>query len=220
MTKQCVHLNAGAVFLRCALGFFFLRELVVWQWVRRLRFRGGAGIRLLVFLFHKWATPRSLIYALVFAALATILLDLWVRLVLAPLVRSWHAPRTDGSAGLFHLSPNERVVGSSPTRRKSGWIWQAGTLVGTNLRVWFFPRAHDAEIWSHPVASTGVARLEPAPRVAWGYIAGWPDRIAMMDGDGVSEVFAVADPEAVLSWFPPATVPGRTLGHEGGYDAC
>jgi hypothetical protein len=164
MTKRHVHLETGPVFLRSAVAFFLVRELVVWQRIRRRPLRPGG--RLPVFLFRKWATP--------------------------------------GSAGLFHLAANERVVDSFPARRKSGWSWPAGTLVCTNLRLWFFPRAHDAEIWSRSLDAREEVRLEPPPQIDWGLIADWPDRLAFQDGDGVPEVFAVADPDAVLPWFQPA----------------
>jgi hypothetical protein len=201
MTKRHVRLNSGVVFIRCAVAFFVVRELAVWRWVRRIRRRPAD--RLLVFLFRKGATPRSLLYALLFAGAVTLLLDLLVRLVIRPLARHWHAPWTDGSAGLFHLAANERVIDASPARRKSGWSWPAGTLVCTNLRLWFFPRAHDTETWSHPLAALEQVRLLPAPRIAWGLIAGWPDRLALRGGDGVPEVFAIPDTDAVLPWFHP-----------------
>jgi hypothetical protein len=200
MTKRHVHVDTGAVFLRNALAFFVVRELVVWRWVLRLRLRPGR--RLILFLFHKRATPRSLFYALLFAGAVTVVLDLLVGLVLRPLVRHWHAPWTDGSAALFHLSASERVIDSFPARRKSGLSWPAGTLVCTNHRLWFIPRAHDAEIWSRPLDTLREVRLVPPPRIAWGLIADWPQRLALQDGDGVPEVFAVPDPEAVLPWFP------------------
>jgi hypothetical protein len=83
--------------------------------------------------------------------------------------------------------------------------------VQTNLRLWFFPRAHDAEIWSRPLGAVRGVRLEPAPRIARGFILGWPDRVALQaggdsrngdgDADGGHELFAVADPQKVLAWF-------------------
>src|SRR5258708_30419495 len=112
MTKRQIRLNSGAVFLRCAGACFALLELIAWQWVRRIP--APPRTRLLVFLFHKRATPGSLHYALVFAVLATFVLDLLVRLFLRPLVQYWHAPWTDGAAGLFHVDANEPVLASSP----------------------------------------------------------------------------------------------------------
>lgn len=219
MTNRRVHLVSGAIFLRCALAFFLVRELLVWRVIRRVRRRPGA--RLMLFLFEKDATPSSMLQALIFAALVTSLLALWVRLVLRPLVMHWHSPWTDGSAGSFHLAAGERVVDSSPARRKSGWRWPAGTLVRTNLRLWFFPRAHDDEPWSLPLASVRGARLAPAPRFAWGFIDGWPDRVVLQAGDVDRDggdaggdravfVFAVPDPDAVVSWFPPAQADAAT----------
>jgi hypothetical protein len=228
MTKRQLRIDTGAVFWRLALGFFVLREAYVWLvWLRRLR--GRNGMRLLIFLFHKWATPHSVVYALVFATVATGFLYLLVRFVIGPLVRHWHTPWADESAGLFHVAANERVLVSSPARRKHGRFWLPGALVRTNLRLWFFPSAHDVEIWVRPLPALRNIHLEPAPRVAWGCVRGWPERLALDasaaggngNGDGYSdgghETFAVADPEAVLAWFEtstPAAVP--SVGNAGG----
>jgi hypothetical protein len=232
MTKRQLRLETGAVFLRLALGFFLVREAWVWLvWMRRIRVR--PGMRLPIFLFHKWATPHSVVYALLFGAIVTGLLYLMVRLVIGPLVRYWHAPRTDDSAGLFHVAANERVLVSAPARRKLGRFWLPGTLVCTNLRLWFFPRAHDVDIWFQPLAKLHSVHLEPAPRVAWGYIQGWPKRLVVdapgtgsngyangdSAGDGGPEVFAVADPDVVLAWFerPAVAPPTAPVGSPGRY---
>lgn len=218
MTKRRLQLNAGAIFVRLALVFFVLRQALVWLvWMRPLRAR--PGLRLLFFLFRKWATPHSVLYALLFAAAVTGLLQLLLRLVVAPLVKRWHAPWTDDSAGLFHLGASERVLDSSPARLAEGRRWVPGTLVRSNLRLWFFPRAHDAEIWSRPISSLHDIHLVPAPRIAWGYVQGWPERLALKAGradangnagrapaepDGVEDLlFALPDPHAVLAWFAP-----------------
>jgi hypothetical protein len=211
MTNRRLRLDTGAVFLRLALCFFVVREVVVWLvWMRRVRAR--FGFRFIFFLFKKWATPHSVVYALLFAAVATTVLYLFIRLVLEPLVRSWHTPWTDGSAGLFHVAANEQVLGTSPARRASGRSWTPGTLVWTNLRLWFFPRAHDADIWSRPLNALHEIHLEPAPRIAWGFILGWPERLVLRaagDGgdDDDKEVFAIADPEGVLAWFDRSDSP-------------
>src|SRR4051794_356695 len=210
MTRRQLYLCSGAFFLRSALVAFIAMELSAWRRIRR-RFRNRPGLRLRKFLVDQRAAPRWLIFALVFAAAATSLLELLVRLVMRPMVRNWHTPRTDGSGILFHLSANERVVGSSPSRRKSGRLWPAGTLVLTNLRVWFFPRAHDGETWSLGLAEVGDVRLETGPRLAGGMIGGWPSRLAIEPRDEggeedetkAAETFAVDDPEAVLAWFAP-----------------
>jgi hypothetical protein len=214
MTRRQLRLDTGQVFVRLALAFFAVREAYVWLvWMRRLRIKHG--MRLLIFLFHKWATPHSIVYALLFGALATGFLAMLVRLVIGPLVRRWHAPRGDESAGLFHVAANERVLFSAPCRRREGRLWLPGMLVRTNLRLWFFPRAHDAEIWSRPLAVLRNIHLEPERRTAWGCVHGWPRRLALdageppyssnLHGDGTDEggheVFATAEPEAVLAWF-------------------
>ncbi len=200
MTKRRFQLDTGAIFLRLALSFFVLREAFVFLVLIRRR---RLGARLLVLLFQ---TPRSILYALLFALAATTLLYLLVRLVLEPLVRSWHTPWIDGSAGLFHVAANEQVLSTSPARRAMGRRWTPGTLVGTNLRLWFFPRAHDADIWSRPLDALRDIHLKPGPRIAWGYIRGWPERLSLQvaeaaQDDGDDEVFAVPDPDAVLTWF-------------------
>jgi hypothetical protein len=205
MTKPRFQLDTGAIFLRLALAFFLLREVFVWLlFIRRVKKRLGG--RLWWFLVHNSATPRSILYALLFALVATTLLHLLVRLVLEPLVRAWHTPWSDGSAGLFHVAANERVIATSPGRRAMGRRWMPGTLVRTNLRLWFFPRAHDAEIWSEPLDSLHAIQLEPGPRIAWGYIRGWPERLSLQvaaegQGGGGHEAFATPDPSAVLAWF-------------------
>lgn len=205
MTKRRFQLDTGAIFLRLALSFFVLREAFVLLFLIR-RVKKHLAVRIWFFLFHKSATPRSIHYALLFALVATTLVHLLVRLVLEPLVRAWHAPWTDGSAGLFHVAANEQVLASSPGRRAMGRRWMPGTLVVTNLRLWFFPTAHDADIWSRPLDALHEIHLEPGRRIAWGYIRGWPERLALRaggdeQGDGDPEVFAVPDPDAVLSWF-------------------
>jgi hypothetical protein len=210
MAKRGVHLDTRAVFIRLTLIIFIILEVRVW--LSRIRLiRAPFLIRLLVFLFRHWATPRSLITAPLIAAVATGVLYLLVRLVLDPLVRSWHTPWTDGSAGLFHVAANERVLASSPGRHAVGRSWMPGTLVRTNLRLWFFPRAHDADIWSRPLGALTEIHLEPAPRRVWGYLQGWPARVVLRAADGAQpERFAVADPEGVLAWFePPATAAER-----------
>ena len=93
-----------------------------------------------------------------------------------------------------------------------GRRWAPGTLVWTNFRLWFFPRAHDADIWSRPLDALREIHLDPARRIAWGYITGWPERLSMWaagkgGGDEDHEVFAVPDPAAVLAWFAPSDVP-------------
>jgi hypothetical protein len=202
-----IHTHFIAVFVWCALLYFATRELIVWNRIQRVRMR--PEMRLMIFLFRKWATPNSVRYSLVFAFVAALLLELFARQILHPLVLRWHAPRTDESDGVFHLAASERVIRSSPARRASRRTWAAGTLVLTNQRLWFFPRAHDAEIWSRPLSAVRGVRLEPAPRIARGLIVGWPDRLALQasgeprDGDGAEghELFAIADPQAVLAWF-------------------
>jgi hypothetical protein len=154
-----------------------------------------------VFLFHPRATPGSLLLALTVAGLATLLTDVAARLVAGPLIDRWLRPRADASEGLFRLAATERVLDSTPARRKMGRSWPAGTLVRTNLRLWFFPASWTAEPWASPAGGLCEVGLVPAPRLAWGLLRGLPDRVLIPSEQGPGEVFAVADPRSVLSWL-------------------
>jgi hypothetical protein len=201
--RLSIHTRYFAVFFACALILFLGRELIFWHKYKGMGLR--PHVRVLVFLFRKGATPDSVRFALRFGFVTALVFEVLARFALRPLVERWHSPRCDDSDGLFHLAASERVLASSPARRAIGRHWPPGTLVCTNLRLWFFPRAHDAEVWSQPLQSRGRICLEPAPPRVWGLLVGWPDRLTLHDGaeDGRCEVFAVPDPEAVISWFHP-----------------
>jgi hypothetical protein len=135
------------------------------------------------------------------------------------------------------MAASEQTLASSPARRAEGRRWVPGTLVRSNLRLWFFPRAHDAEIWSRPLDALHDIHLKPAPRIAWGYVQDWPERLALRvvcaDGnrpratehpdDGDDLLFAVPDPAAVLGWFehpvdPPSSAAPPLSSPQGARD--
>jgi len=202
MAKPKLRLDAHAVFWRAAIVTFCLRQLWVWYRIQNFIPASKPVLRLWVFFFGKKAMPMSLLVALMVGGLVVLLADFWLQFLIRPLVKRWLSPPSDPSSAVFHLSPNEWIIDSAPARRFTGWLWRSGTLVRTNHRLWFFPNAWDAEPWSQSLGDLKQARLKPAPRAAWGFIRGWPERLALTAGADAEQVFAVADPEGIVSWFP------------------
>jgi hypothetical protein len=200
MPKTRIDLDVHTVFWRIAGLIFFLSLLTDWTSLPR-RVRPGRRI-----LFSLFSLPKALIVGLLASAIVTLLAWLAVRLVLRPAIERWHLPPSDGAMEAFHLASNEWVIASIPARRFMGWRWRVGTLVRTNIRLWFFPRFSDADVWSFPLESVGDVALEPAPRVAWGLIRNWPERIAVRLVDDDQEQFAVLEPRAVRAWLEPPTL--------------
>ena len=85
--------------------------------------------------FGRWGVRRSLLVALIAAALVTMAVDLIVCQIVRPLVRHWHSLRIDPDSGLFHLAADEWVVASSSARRAAGWHRPIGLLILTNRRL-------------------------------------------------------------------------------------
>jgi hypothetical protein len=195
MAKARLQLASQAVFWRT-----FGAAFVLFQFAALIgAMRGRRRILLNLLRFF----PIGLMASIVVATMATAVAAVVVRLVVRPLLERWLSPPADPDMGQFHLAANERVVASSPARRSVGRGWPAGTLIRTNLRIWFLPHAHDGEIWSCPLDRLADVRAEPAA-VPLGLIRDWPDRVAVrVDGDETA-LFAVPDPPAVLSWSRPA----------------
>jgi hypothetical protein len=170
------------------------------------------GRRLGLFLFHPKATRRSFWLAISLGFALTMLGELLNWLILRPIVRSWLAPRVDHSEAVFRLSASESVVDAVPARRRRGpWSWEPGSLVRTNLRLWFFPTAWDSEPWSIRMSEAGQSSLVPAPSVFWGLIQDLPERLLCTSASGSSAVFALREPELVEDWLrPDADKPERS----------
>jgi hypothetical protein len=196
-----VRLNRGRLLFGVATLVFIVRQLLILAFVLRLPIRPGH--RFVLFLFARWGSPRSLLYAMMAGAVATALAELIVMTLVRPLERTWLSPRVDGSAGLFQLSAREWVVAESPARRHLGWIWRAGTLIRSNLRVWFVAEGWNVTAWSVPIDGTTRARLVASPSMGWGLVDGMPDLLQVKTEGSEIEVFAVQDPTAVFSWFRP-----------------
>ena len=205
MTSRGIHLDWKPLFVGLAVIVFVSRQLFLIQ--RLLRFQMPLDHRIRLLLFHHWAAPRSLIYALLIAGVVTFVLQVLVSLIVGPLVRAWLQPRTDGTAGLFHLAAGESMVESVPARRLDGSSWIAGTLVRSNRSLWFIPEGWDAEPWSVPLNAIRSIGPEPGPPVAWGFVRGVPDRLVVVGNQGESAAFAVYDPEMLTTWFAPGLTP-------------
>ncbi len=196
MPKPYIELNAKTLFWRLSLIFFLVIEFRTWG---RLRRRVRQAHRLIFFLVY---TPLFYLRALFLAGVITLVLWLFIRYVVRPMALSWRAPRTDDSAGLFHLQPRETILATIPAQWRTEWGWRAGTLLRTNERLRFFPEAWDAEPLTLELSRDLFARLVPTPWVPHWLVRNWPPRLVVQTNRDESAVFAVADPEAVLSWFP------------------
>jgi hypothetical protein len=176
-----------------------LVALEIYLWVHLGRV---APNRRVAFLLRK--TPGILTSAAMLGSLWTLMTALVVRFLVGPVVAHWHTPLCQGGTHLFHMGASERLVASTPARRRWGWRWTAGRLVRTNHRLWFFPEAHDIEVWSCALEDIHDVALQPAPEVAWGLIRHWPERVAVRPVWAERpELFAVSDPRSVFSWFSP-----------------
>jgi hypothetical protein len=201
MTIPGIRLAAWSLFWRVAALVFLLAELRFWTGVRRWNIESPwQAIRPFV-----RKSPGYFTFAMGVAALATLGAAVLVRLVIGPQLRRWLHPRTEPMHA-FYLSPRETVVADSPAQRAVGRSCWAGMLVRTDLRLWFFPAAWDAEPWSVPLGCVREVRTTPAPRVLWGLVTGLPDRLEVRGGADLHETFAVADPAPMLAWFQAARV--------------
>jgi hypothetical protein len=200
MATRGVRLERSTLFWSTAVLVFVVRQVLVLDVIVRLV---RPRRRLAFFLFHRLATPRSLLVAVAVAGLVTLLAELLVRLVVVPLIRAWLAPQCDSTAGLFRLGASEHVLESTPARRRQRGRWAAGTLIRTNRRIWFEPGGWDSEPWSVAAGEPVTAHRSPVRGLARGLLTGLPDRLAVR-AEGVEEVFAVAEPDAILAWFLPS----------------
>jgi hypothetical protein len=198
-SKQ-IGIDARWIYGRSFLLFFLVNQLVVWHRLSQLPIR-MPGHRMILFLVAPWATPQSFAVALLAAGILTILSILVVRLIVRPLWSLWLNPTVDPAWGLFHTSAGESIVSSMPARRRSSPRWQPGSLALTNRRVWFFPSAWDGEPWSLDLDEAD--RIEQESSIVAGLlpIRNWPVPFHILGRSGQVATFAVADLDAVRSWF-------------------
>lgn len=195
-----VRLDAWSFFRKVTFFVFVILEILAWARLGRIQIR-RPFYRLLIFLLHPEFTLRSLLIALLISSLITIMGVVVVRFIIAPLLGRWLRPTTDPSLGAFHLGAGEHVLATAPARRRVGRSWQPGSLVLTDLRLWFFPESWLSEPWSMVRKAGLKVFAEPAPIPRWLPIRDWPDRIVAEASTDHQEVLAVSDPAAVMAWF-------------------
>lgn len=191
-----LRLAFGSVFWRVAWLTFAIREIAVWNFVRRWMPGTPRLHRIPAFLYH---SPKSFYYAFLIGAIVAIAADLIVRYLLQPLVRRWLSPKVRpesdfGTAIDFHLAPREAAVAEWPARMRRGRAWTAGTMVLTDRRLAFFPIGWSAEPWFLALDELGEVGREKGTRFAFGLVRGVPDRLVIGEAK-----FAVAHPAAVIN---------------------
>ena len=194
--------------LRLAFTLFFWRALLILVvggevvLMVTIWHRIGPGIPILdqLVIFTLISVAFVVMPAFSLACLMAIVADLLVMLVVDPVVRNWHSPRSDSSRLAFHLSAGESILATSPARRPGTRRGGVGSLVLTDRRLWFIPAAWDREPWSTDLASVWSIRLVPSPRICFGLIRGWPKRIAVDTGPPRPIPLVVPDPETVSEW--------------------
>ena len=199
MTVRQPRLHLKPLITSVVVSTFAIRQLFVLQAVLT---KVRPGRRLHVFLWNPQATRTSFWIAIALGFALTTLGELLTWLVLRPIVRNWLSPRVDHSEAHFQLSARESVVDAMPARRRRGrWWWEPGSLVRTNLHLWFFPTAWDSEPTCLDLGDTGQYALTPAPGILWGLIQDLPERLTWITGQGHTEVFAVREPKLVEKWL-------------------
>jgi hypothetical protein len=219
-SNKQLDIDARWLYWRMFLLFFFVFEMIVWQRLQRFPIR-APGHRMIVFLFARGATPRSLMRAIFAGGVFTLLTTLIVRLIVRPLLNFWLRPTADSSGGLFHLTASETIVANVPARRRTGWVWKPGSLALTNRRLWFFPAGFDDEPWFLPLKDVWDVVPE---RPLFGELApfrNWPEYLRVSAHSGPDAIFAVADPSAVLAWlnFPAGRDAAALLAAGAGHPA-
>ncbi|HWE35967.1 MAG TPA: hypothetical protein VG406_05285 [Isosphaeraceae bacterium] len=201
MRTPRLQVSRDVLFAAVALPAF---AFMLWaRWQRIARFRPGSPIprRLRHMLM---IAPHHLLRAFFIAFLATVIVELVVKLIVEPLVVRWLVPRRyrdDAPPREFALAANEAIVAESPARLAVDRKWLPGTLALTDRRLFFFPRGWNSETWSLSLPDLTAIHAHPAPRHTHGLITGMPDRLAFRSRDGSEATLALADPDAVVAWF-------------------
>ena len=199
MTTRGIRLDWKPLFLGSAIVAFLIRQMIIFNML--LRFRMPADHRIRILLFRPWAAPGSVIYAIFIAGAITLVVQAVVSLVVAPLIRAWHQPRTNGTAGLFRLKAGEHVLASISGRMRQDGSWIPGTMLRSNRAIWFIPEGWESEPWTLPLMTIREISLEPNASRVWGFLTGLPERVRIVDPQSQAYWFAVNDPDRVLAWF-------------------
>lgn len=209
MKTPPIRLAFGALFWRVFLVVALLREIALWNHLRPFVMRRQPGFRVAAMILY---SPKHLFRAFVAAAIITVVIDLYVRLIMRPLMARWYSPRRGdvefGTPLAFRLASNEKVLDEIPARLVAGRRTIPGTLARTDRRLWFSPRAWDVEAVSLGTETVSEVSTRPAKTRFGSLIRGTPDRVVVRDTSGTETLFVVGEPAAVLAWFPDrATYP-------------
>ena len=204
MTIPPIRLAFGATLWRIFAVVAIFREFAKWQRLEFLQAMHGTGFRIAALILM---SPRVLFRAFVIAAIVTVFLDLYVRLIMRPILARWYNPRQRGDeVGMplsFGLAASETILDELPARIVFGRRKAPGTLVRTDRRLWFSPFGWDEEPMS--IASADLRSIEvvetPSRLLAQPHVLGLPDRVAIRDREGAETQFVVADPREVLAWY-------------------
>jgi hypothetical protein len=204
-------LRLGEIFWRAFAVLLIALEIAKWLWLRpRIPLRPrplGPHPRVRRIWYMIYYTPGLAFQAFLAAAIVAVACDLIFRLIVRPLMVRWYSPRGADPEFAhphpFFLKADERTLSELPARQVVGRSRRpAGTLVRTNWGTYFYPFAWDAEAWSLPDGHLRDVRPRTPRRRVLGWVSGYPDNVVFVADDGQETAFVVADPAAVLSWFP------------------
>lgn len=206
MKTPAIRLDFGAMFWRVFLVAAVLAEIALWNRLRPFMFNRGTGFRVAAMILK---SPKALCNAFLIAAVITVLIDLYVRFIMWPIMSRWYVPRQDAGFGApmaFRLGSAEKILDEMPARIIQGRHSSPGTLVRTNQHLWFSPSAWDGEPWSLATGDLAGVLSRPHHVRMGSLIRGLPDRVIVCDRLGNETKFAVLHPEELLDWFPDHSI--------------
>ena len=209
MTFPPLRIAFRPVFCRIYLVTFSIQQFIAFSKTRQ-HFRGH-GLSRHVAGFVEF-TPYALVLALLVAALATVFIDLIVRVLVRGLVAMWYHPHpgVGHSEMVFHLASGERVLASTAARRRENWGWKPGTLVLTDRRLAFYGSDWHNDPVEFPRETLTIVRNKQARAPLGSLLLGVPGRVIVRSLQGNEACFTMADPAEVFAWFgrPDLAVPG------------
>ena len=207
MRKPPIRLAFGSLFWRAFLVLAVILEFALWHKHRAFLMGRNPGFRVAAMIY---LSPKMIFRSFLIAAIFTVLVDLYVRLLMRPLIARRYSPRAVvGDFAMpveFQLAWNEAISAEIPARMLTDRRLQPGKLARSDRRIWFMPHAWDEEFWTLPIDDLVELRTVPPPSRFGSLVVGIPDRLVFEAGDGAETMIVVADPESVLSWFPDHTI--------------
>src|SRR3954471_15093078 len=122
-----VRIPFGSAFWRIFLLAAVISEYQLWNRLGPGFCNRGAGFHVAAMIFK---SPKVLFTSFFIAAVVTVLLDAFVRVVLGPILARWYSPRRRdegfGSPLSFHLGSSESILSEMPAQRANGRRCPAG----------------------------------------------------------------------------------------------